>query len=289
MSIVSGRWGVVNGQKFVQAWQVDDNSDTKETVNSVTKAGKHRLPGINSWTGSFESNGAIPVNMPGDLISFTGYIGPDNNVVGSTGVTASGQAMIERISITWNWATGDVLKTSTEFQGHLGLTYADGQAAIFDTSSINYYGSKQIPTPTVQVNNTGGFVNWPNLTQLTLTISNEIQPYVNSSTGGWIGRLAGIWDLDITATEQEVLRSLFQKDDILELKLPVDTTFTNFWDIKWGHVKSFTNIRVDRETGTIITQNVDIPWSAFDNESPPVIGSIILPGAGSAWWPISGS
>lgn len=287
MAIVGGRWGVVNGQKFVSSWQVDDQSDTKETVNSVTKAGKHRLPGINSWTGSFESNGAIPVNMPGDMISFEGYLGPDNNTVGSTGVTYSGQAMIERVSITWNWATGDILKTSTEFQGHLGLTYADGQAAIFDTSSINYYGSKQIPTPTVQINNAGGFVNWPNLAQLTLTISNEVQSYVNSSTGGNTGRLAGVFDLDITATEQEVLRSLFQKDDILELKLPVDPTFTNFWFIQYGHVKNFTNIRADRETGAIITQNVEIPWSAFDAESN--LGSIKLPGAGSNWWPISGS
>ena len=291
MGVHSGRWAVVNGASSVSAWQVNDTTDMKEAVASNTKAGKKRLPGPKSWTGSYEQFGGIPASsmMPGSMISFSGYEAPDNDTVGGTGVTLSGQAMIERLSVTWNWGTGDVLKMASEFLGHLGLSYADGQAAIFDSAVPNFPSTKQLPTPTVQVNNAGGYVNWPNLTTLTLTISNEVQSYVNSSTGGLTGRLAGIFDAEVSATEQEVLRSLFDLDNIIEFKLPVDATFTNFWIIRFGKVKEFTNIRMDRETGAIISRNVTIPWTAYDDENPEVVGQIRLPGQVTDWWPIAGS
>lgn len=293
MGYHSGKFGVVNNVPAMISWNISDDEDLKEYINSQTRGMAGQLPGISNWTGSIEQNGVNPVAglMPGSLFAFQGYTAPDNDTAGGSGTILSGNIMVERMSMAWNWAGGDIEKTSYEFQGSGPLAVNSGQPAISDTSTPTYYGSKQLPQPTIQVNGTGGFINWPYITQLTITLSNEIQPVVNASTGGNTVRVAGPWKLEISASEQEVLRSLFQKENILEIKVPVDPTFINFWDIKFGVVKNFTNIEVNRETGAIISRSVQIIHSAYDFplNNPANLGSITLPGAGSAWWPVVGS
>jgi len=294
MGYHSGRFAVINNVPAMISWDIEDDSDTKEVINSQTFAMPTQLPGVNHWSGSIEQNGAEPVAglMPGSVFAFTGYTAPDNDTAGGTGSIYSGNIMVERMSLALNWETGDVEKISYEFQGVLGLTFASGQAAIFDTSTPNYYGSKSLPQPKITVANAtsswvpGALTNWPYVTQLTLTISNEIQAVVNASTGGLTDRKAGPWKLEISVVEQEILRSLFDRDNILELQIPTKPDFSRYWDIKWLHVKNFTNIQFNRETGAITSRNISLPFRAWDNEATPVLGKIVLPpGTGTDWWP----
>lgn len=294
MGYHSGKYAVVNGVGAVVQWGIEDDSDTKEVINSQTYAMPMQLDGVNHWSGSIEQDGANPVAglMPGKIFAFTGYTAPDNDTAGGTGSIYSGNIMVERMTLTFNWETGDVEKISYEFQGALGLSFASGQAAIFDTSTPTYYGTKSLPQPKITVANAGGtwipgaLTNWPYVTQLTMTLSNEVQPVVNASTGGLTDRKAGPWKLEVSVTEQEVLRSLYEKDNILSLQIPVDPTFTNYWSIKWLHVKNFTGISANRETGAIITRNTNLLFQAFDKQIPPILGAINLPGSpGVDWWP----
>lgn len=294
MSYHSGKFAVVNGVGAVVSWGIEDDSDTKEVINSQTYAMPMQLDGVNHWSGSIEQDGANPVAglMPGKTFAFEGYTAPDNDTAGGTGSIYSGNIMVERMTLTLNWETGDIEKIGYEFQGALGLTYASGQAAIFDTSTPTYYGCKSLPKPKITVATSAGswipgaLTDWPYITQLTLTLSNEIQPVVNASTGGLTDRKAGPWKLEVSVTEQEVLRSLYEKDNILGLQIPVDPSFTNYWYIKWLHVKNFTGQTFNRETGAIISRSVSLPFQAFNKETTPVLGSINLPGSpGVDWWP----
>jgi len=293
MGYHSGKFGVINNVPAMISWSIEDDSDTKEAVNSQTYSMPMQLPGVNHWSGSIEQNGANPVAglMPGAIFAFQGYTAPDNDTASGTGSIYSGNIMVERMTLALNWETGDVEKISYEFQGALGLTFATGQAALTDVTTPNYYGTKQLPTPQVAVANAAGswipgsFVAWPNVSQLSISISNEVQSVVNSSTGGNTDKKAGPWKMEVTATEQEILRALFEKDNILHLKVFTKPDSSQFWDIKWLHVKNFTGIQISRESGAIITRNVSLPFQAYDNEATPILGAITLPGAGSDWWP----
>lgn len=290
MGVHSGKFGVVANVPAMISWGIEDDEDIKEYINSQTRGMAGQLPGIDSWTGSIEQNGCNPVAglMPGKSFAFQGYTNPDNDTAGGTGSIYSGNIFVERMSLSWNWATGDIEKTSYEFQGSGPLIFASGQGALSDLSVPTYYGSKQLPKPSIQVNQTGGFIDWENLAQITITLSNELQPYVNSSTAGNTYRLPGAWKMEIAAVEQEVLRSLFQKGNVLDIKIPTNKDFSQFWWIQWGKVKNFTGIQVNRESGAIITRNVSIVHSAYDEEATPTLGKIILPD-GTTWWPVAGS
>jgi len=281
MSVHSGKFATVNGEPTVGAWSINDDSDTKAYRASNTKGGTDRRPGITSWSGSFERFSGLPIVMPGTSFSFLGYEAPDSDVSGGTGQTYSGTALVDSIALTWNWQGGDLLKLVTNFSGHLALITAAAQAAVADNTASDARGIVEVTPPTVQVNGAGGQVAWPNVAQISLTISAANQPYVNSSTAGGTGRKPGNIDWTLTATEQEVLRTLFNKGDIVDLKLFIDAT--TFWILKFGLVKGFTNIRHDRDTGAIISRNVQIDMKAFD--AAGVVGQIRLPGASSDFWP----
>lgn len=291
MGYHSGKFAVINNVPAMISWGIEDDSDTKEAVNSQTYSMPIQLPGVNHWSGSIEQNGANPVAglMPGSVFAFQGYTAPDNDTAGGTGSIYSGNIMVERMTMALNWETGEIEKLSYEFQGVLGLTFATGQAALTDISTPTYYGTKSLPKPKIAVQvgtgAPGALADWPYVTQLSLTISNEIQSVVNASTGGNTDRKAGPWKLEVSATEQEILRALFDKDNKLHLQIFTKPDASQYWDIKWLHVKSLTGIQMNRETGAIISRNVGLPFSAYDGESTPVLGAITLPGAGGDWWP----
>lgn len=303
MSYHSGKLAVVGSVPAVLSWSIDDDSDTKEYVNSQTYLARGQLPGITHWSGSIEQNGSSPVSglMPGLVYAFQGYEAPDNDTASGNGTIYSGNIMVERMTLTYNWETGEIEKLAYEFQGKLGLTFSTGQAALSDVSTPTYYGCKSLPQPKIQVfepptdlslpgpGNSSGLVNWPYVTQLTLTISCEIQAVVNASTNGMTDRIAGPFSIEMSVTEQEVLKPLFDKDYIMEMQIPTKPDFSAYWDLKWLHVKNFTGIQANRETGAIISRNVNLLHTAYDYSSPPVLGKIILPpGTGNDWWPSIG-
>lgn len=290
MGVHSGRFGVVNGVSTVGSWQITDGGVLAPAVASNTAFGTARKPGIEEWSGSYKLFGTQPAagQMPGDSISFIGYMAPDNDAYGA-GQEYSGTAFIKQFTMNWNWAGGDILNMNIDFDGHLALVQTPATGPHLDATLPNF---NQVPgtkfafatdaAPTV-------FTDITDLVSATFTLTNSIQPYVNSSTfitdRVWTGRKAGIFDWTVSWTEQNVDRSRFKKGDNLALKLYV--TASTFWLLKFGRVKDFTNIVVDRETGKIIQQTVNLEMSGV-RDTDSSLGTITKPDS-TVFWPVAQS
>lgn len=292
----SGRWGVVDGITTVQNWTINDAMESKRYTASNTKFGKGSRRGVESWDGNYMRYGGVPVVLPGQQFAFLGYGAPVNNVSG-TGWRYAGQALCEQAVVTWNWGAGDILTCQETFKGHLDLQeQGDTGAQVLDESvpTVPPVACTKIEWSPYDVDN---FNEWGFLVQAVLTMSMELQPYVNSSTvvddGGicriWTGQRAGIYDWTLSVTEQGMDRSLFVKGQKIQLKCYVDDT--DFYLLKWGQVKDFTGIDVNPNTGAIIQQTVMIEMDGFDPAAgsyASATGEVLLPG-GEQWWPFSGS
>jgi hypothetical protein len=274
-----GKWGVVNGQSTVGNWSIADTSTPAPFIASNTEGGTARRRGVRDWTGSFMQFGATPLLMPGDGFTFGGYTSPDSGISG-TGICFNGEAIIDQIVVVWDWSTGGIINTTLNFSGNGPLAqstaeYTDATAPDAPESCGTKIETDVTGTPT--------WVEWENLTQATLTITSANQAYVNSSTANWTERVAGPIDWTLAVVQQDVARvsqAWDIDDEEVHFKLWIDAV--DFWDLKWGIIKDFTGITVDRQTGAIIEQTVNIEMNGVDATGA---GSITLPGAGAAWWP----
>lgn len=251
MTVHSGKHGSCNGLSTLRNWQVSDVSAPQKAIASNTKNGVARRRGIRSWTGSAGFYGATPPVMPGEFFDFGGYTSPDDDVSGD-GVIYEGEALVDSVTITWNWGNGEIISSNMSFSGHLELTSDSGEFLDASTPDLPEICGTKILTPTTE---------WENVVQATLTITAANQPYVNSSTGCWTGRKAGPIDCTLAVVEQNVERDFLSIYDDVELKL--FTTATLFWHLKWMHLKEFTGINVDRESGAILSRTANFEKNGF--------------------------
>jgi len=280
-----GKWGVVNGVAEVRDWSINDAHDSKPYVDSATLFGHGRVRGIESWDGSYQHYGAVPVIMPGEIFQFVGYGAPLNFISGN-GWRYVGNALCESAVINWNWGAGDIISVQESFKGHLNLTEQGSSGAeVLDSSTPN---PPTIACTKIQYSTDNGsnFVDWNSLLTAALTFSCALQEYVNSGTivddAGtcriWKGYVPGPIDWKLAVTEQDVQRSLFKKSDNLVLRLFINGV--NYYELKWGMVKDFTGISVNRETGAIVSQTVNIEMNGFSGST----GHILMPN-GTTYWP----
>jgi len=272
----SGKFGVVDGQSTVKNWNIGETSTPMPYVASNTLCATGRLKGIEDWAGGFTQFQHTPLLMPGDNFTFTGYTAPDSDVKGGTGETFVGAAIIDGVTISWNWVTGEIISVDLTFSGNGALaqsTAVHSDVTVPDVDST-------INTKITYGEEGAGAVEWENLTTAVLNITAANQTFVNSTTGPFINRKPGVIDWNLAVTQEDVDRGAqtFDKGDSVEFNLFVDAT--DFWRLKFGIVKDFTNITVDIETGAIIAQTVSIEMDGFN----PSSGVIFFPG-GAQWWP----
>jgi hypothetical protein len=116
-----------------------------------------------------------------------------------------------------------------------------------------------------------------------LTIVSALQSYINSCTGNWIRRKKGPIDWTGNFVSQEDARPAgLAKGDDIEMLWYVNAA--HYWTLKWAHVSDFSGLVVDRETGAIIQQTVNLGMNGYYGGDE---GSIRIPGAGSDWWPFT--
>lgn len=288
MAVHSGRFGVVNSVSTVGEWAVNDAGSLAEAVASNTAYGTARRPGVEEWNGHYQNYGVQPPvgQMPGDVINFTGYTAPDSDIAG-VGLQYSGVAYLKQLAISWNWAAAEIINMTTDFDGHLALTSTPSTGPTLDASAPNF---PQIGGTFFQFSPDGvTWTTWTDLVNATWTLKNSVQPYVNSGTfiAGtpgrfWTGRRVGIFDWSLSAVEQNTDRSRFTKGQQLWLRLYV--TATTYWLLKYGVVREFTNITIDRKTGKIISQTVNIDGNVSDFATG-ALGTITKPD-GTVFWPI---
>lgn len=278
MSVHSGKFACVNGRSTVRNWSINDANAPAKVVASNTLGAHVRKKGVRSWTGSFAAFGAVPLVLPRETFTFTGYTAPDDDASGA-GEQYSGTAMVSSVVITWNWANGEPLSYVCNFDGHLALSTSSGTTT--DATAVD---APIVALTKVQYDPGSGYVDLPNLTQAVLTISAANQAYVNSSTvvSGqlWTGRKAGVLDWTLALSQQDNIRvsGIFNVDDDVKLKLFTDATL--FWELWWGHVREFTGIQANTETGAILARTINMDMNGYNAAN----GKINKPGA-VVWWP----
>lgn len=277
MSVHSGRFCAINGVGGLRDWTASETSTPAKVVDSATKNASLRRKGPKSWSGSYNASGGLPDLMPGESFSFIGYTAPTSGIEGEVGWRLSGNAIVDSVTINWNWQSQEVLSHSVQFQGDLGLSKASG-AAILDVSTPAY---DHLVNAFIDwaINGAASAV-WGDLVSASLTFTNPSVQYVNSSTGGLTGRKPGpAIDWTLSVVENDFAKASPALGDQVELKLY--TTNALFWHLKWGIVKDFSNLNVNRTTGEIISRTVAIEMNGFDDAG--VAGTIIKPGAVTFW------
>lgn len=283
MGIHSGKYGRINGIDTMRQWTIAEQAAQPKAVASNTLLGTARKRGVHSWNGSYQAYGAQPVPMPGNIFHFKGYGAPSNDTAGSSGTTYEGDAMCSQVSIAWDWKAGAIIGHTVTFAGHLELT-KESAADPGDSVTPNL-----LETTGTKVQWSAGslnsFADLPNVTQATLNISALVEAYVNSSTyvngKAWTGQKSGPidWNLSIGQQDDERLTSIFDIDDVVEIKLFTDST--HFWKLTYGIVRDFGGITVNRETGAIIARTINVDMNGYYGSTH---GAIVLPDT-TQWWP----
>lgn len=294
MSAHSGKFGVVNGASTVRNWTLNDVSTPQRFVASNTKEGSGRVAGVRDWTGNYASYGGKPVVMPGEYFAWQGYTAPDDDISGNPGTVYSGTAIVESILVNWNWQTGEIINHVVNFGGHGALAADDATVAIADATfpdAPEICGRKLLYCPLAGCGSVGSQsdcnLEWPQIVSIALTISSDVVTSVNSSTDCWTERFAGPIDWTAAIVEEETQREGLPGIDVgLDVELCIFVKPTEHWHLKWGHVRDFSGITIDMETGAITSRTVNLDMNGFDQVGQAV-GLITQPGEVTDWWPFA--
>lgn len=285
MTVHSGKWAAIDSFDTIRQWTINEVSTPARAIASNTGFAPVRKKGVRRWSGSYQAYGGVPALMPGEVGAFIGYGAPTDDVSGA-GLRYTGNIMCDSAAITFNWRTGEIIGHTVNFSGHLALAYASG-AAVLDAIVPDMPSIALCAKPTWKPAASGAHAALPNVSQITLNFSAANQEYLNTDTvvSGtiWAGRKAGPidWSAAIQQDDDERITGVPQIDDDIELKIFVDAT--TFWYLKWGHVRDYSNITANRETGAILSRAINIDMTAHDGTA---LGIIQKPGA-ITWWPFA--
>lgn len=284
----SGKFGFVNGAIQVRNWSLNWNEALADRVHSASMGGHERISGVEDWNGSFEGFGGWPgANLfPGNSFSMLLFAGPDDGVYGNTGKVWVGTAIIESLTINWNWLPSNSINWSIAFAANGCLADADNE--YYDSSEVCvasmcdlYVEVSEYCTTT----GTGGYSTLANLESATLTFTSANQPVVNSSTSCCTQRRPGILDWTFSFVDQE-------QHVVLNYATPYVfrawTSSLKYWELAFGLMQDVTDIRVDVESGAINTKTNNFAMSGrvCCDEQSYQAGWIIDP-EGNSVWPVA--
>lgn len=278
----SGKFAVVDGQTTVRNWTISEVQAAAVFVASNTDGGTGRRRGVKDWSGGFSQYGGTPLNMPGESLTFKGFTAPDDDVSGA-GKTYEGTAIIDQIVVNWNWETGGIISTDYTFSGN-GLLSKSTDTVVDSTApDVPETCGTILETAIVYVATVPTFVELAKLVSATLTITSANQTFVNSSTANGVQRKAGVidWAVSIVSQDLDAITGANLETEDLGLRMYINAT--EFWFLTFGVITGQEGITADREGGAMLSQTLNIAMNADDTTENT--GEIILPGAGSAWWP----
>jgi hypothetical protein len=286
MGIHSGKWAAIDGFDTVRQWTIADVEAPARGLASNTKFAPVRRKGVRSWTGSYQGFGGTPAMMPGQIAAFVGYGAPSNDISGN-GFRYSGNIMADSIDIVWNWRAAEIINHTVNFSGDLELAMGDG-AEVVDNTVPDMPSVALALAPQWKPALTGAFAPLSCASQITLRFIGTNPSYVNSCTviNGivWTGRRAGPIDWTATIVQDDDARVggvVPLIGDDIELKLFIDGL--QFWLLQFGHVRDYTGITANRETGAILSRTVNIDMTAYP-QGGAVIGKVVKPDT-TTWWP----
>lgn len=283
MGAHSGVFGVVDSSSTVKNWTITDTSSPQAYKASNTKQGTGRVKGVREWSGTYMGLGHTPPVLPGAAFSFAGYTAPDDDVSGNNGTVYSGTARVSQVVINWNFESGEPINWSTTFVGHLALAVASA-APYSDASAPTVFSPFDCVTPAFG-DDVGALTPITDVTSISLTITNDVKEYVNSSTiiagKAWKGRTAGSTDWTASINIQNTSRGIAVPAVQGDKKYRFYVGATQYWELFWGHLKEVSGISVDRDAGNIVAATLNLEKNGFVGG---ITGRIRVPGAGSSWW-----
>lgn len=268
-TIISGRYGSVNGISQVQNWSLDWTTTDNAHANSFTQAGKQRDEGVNDWQGSFNSEGSLGQLDLNDF-TFAGRLGAAHR--GGTGTTYGGSAVITGISISADITSGGRVILAFTYAGNGALTKASGTSA-----------DSEAPAILLAKNCT---VTWGETTvdfqQLNFSITNEAQTYVGSDTviDGvcWTKRYPGLldWSGNLTMKATDPIGA---NGSVNSLKIMCGSQ--EILECDYARLISTTGITADPSSGAIVGFTTNFGMCAHNDSG--TLGSIKL--FGNTIWP----
>lgn len=280
----SGVTGVVSA---VRNWSVNHNQTPEDHVHSGTLGGHERGNGYFDWNGSFEGFGAYPGIFPGDLFEFTGFAGPDNGVFGTSGNAVIGNAIMDSLTINWNFQPGGSLSWSGSFSAN-GCLDEDNVADITGVYTPCPYRMCNLVLKYKEAC-AGVLTNFAAVQSASLTFTSANIPFNNSDTLCCTYRRPGNLDWTLGVVTQDNY-SPFVNGAFYEFNL--FTNATEFWGMQWGLFTGIDNFNVNIETGEIITKQFNFAMKGFHCCTPGSleIGEIVTPALGGdarIVWPLA--
>lgn len=291
----SGKYGFVGDYtgavltrfRRVKDWTFDSISQPETRVYSGTRGGTQRIPGFIESKGTFSGFGGVPPLFVGDSFTFLGYTAPTTGVPCTPGCAYSVLALVDTLSITWNWtAENKGVSWQIGFSSNEVPTVI---SAFDDPCDDLVYCDPNPCNLTFLMNNACdpfAAVEWCNLVSATLNFTASNIPYSNNSTGCFIKRDVGNLDWTLEVVDQNpCIIPVINAD--YKLTLMAETTPTT-WLLNWGQFQGVTNFTVNTQTGEMIQKTNTFAMQAVNCCVPgtPVRGSILSP-AGVTLWPYS--
>jgi hypothetical protein len=277
-NIISGFGAAIAGIPHVGKWTLATTADIQKYADSSTDGAKVAIPGNEDWTVNIDVNGDVPAVMPKTMTNFAG-VGDGTN-------GASGNIIVDEVSVKVDLAGSKQVAHSIKMSGNGPLTLGTVSAA----DATTYIAPSSLLAKLLLSPDGTSFTDFYRLLTATLTITAANPKSADAASGGFYVRAPGNldWKLAATANIGGDLSVYPALNAYTAAKLY--TTTTTFWLIKWLQFKELTGIDYDVDNKKIVTASFNWEGSAVAPISgTPTLGSITLPGAGSPWWPGSGS
>ena len=279
MSVISGIKGAVNGIDTVGKWSITTKADTQAYHASNTRGGPVRLPGNTDWSGSYDAKGGAPAVIPGETFAFVGQL--------DSGLTAEGQAIVDRITININVEGGGVVGHTVTFSAAGDLS--TGSTPVSDTTDPA--GITAIGT-TVEIVTPGGsdsdLESIADLRTITLTLSSDNKPYVTSDTAGGTRRVAGNFNLELSLTVYlDDLDEVPQPNDINRVVITLSDLTT--WDVSFVRWSEITGVDVDVDNAALVGATLNAALTGVSDDGSTVLDGEVLDPNGDTVWPAEGS
>lgn len=281
----SGKHGAVNGVPVTRNWTLNILNALERRYHSASRGGPDVDLGIEDWNGILEGFGGFPPFFPGDIVALILFTGPSTGVLGATGDTYTGFAIIDSLTVNWNWQPNNSLNWSASFSADGCLTEVEGEELDVSAVCLDRMCSVLPFIDDDICGSPGSYAEWANVESATLTITSANQMVVNSSTDCCTFRIPGNidWTLDIVDQEEYIIPVY-----TIPYGFRMYINGTQYWQLSWGQLMNISNLRVDIETGALVTKtnNFVMNGRLCCGSAAATLGSIIDP-AGATQWPIA--
>jgi hypothetical protein len=254
MSVLYGSNASVSGVVTLSEFLLRKFSDAKPDYFSNAAGGAVRGCGNVDWDGELTAMGYLPPTglFPGERFNFSGALT-------TTGTIIAGYARTTELMIDAPVSKpGEYVMYRAKFGGDPSsageaLTATAGNQS--DAAALNYYcaSAAGLKVATVAV---------PNVEHMRLTITADVEPYVDTTTGGLYRRGAGNLDWSFTYRAKfGAWSEVPTVDQISQIQMYV--TATLFWDLKWGRFTEPYVVRVEPRARLPITADITCKMSGW--------------------------